>query len=91
MFQFESSHSKRYFTYLTTARDTPYNTNHIETAGVCMCTKEYKPVCGSDGKTYGNACVARCAKVKSVTSGECKGTFYHARSVDELNQINCPV
>lgn len=37
----------------------------------CVCTQQYDPVCGCDGKTYGNACVANCAGVKSFTKGEC--------------------
>lgn len=30
----------------------------------CVCTMEHKPVLGSDGKVYSNACLAGCAGVK---------------------------
>lgn len=59
------------FSYQAIAERPPCRKPVREPQPQCICTKQWEPVCGINGRTYGNMCEAECAHAAIAHPGPC--------------------
>lgn len=70
----------------TDSTPTPVDTNtNVVVKPASICTTEYVPVCGEDGRTYANKCLA--GEIKILKEGECYES--HICTAAEKAQTAC--
>jgi hypothetical protein len=47
--------------------------------GGCACPRDFRPVCGKDGKSHPNSCMAKCAGTEVAHEGECEAAGAQGR------------
>lgn len=57
------------------------------TRDTCVCPDLYEPVCGSNGVTYTNSCLAECDGIYTYSYGECPITGI--AEVVEVDAFTC--
>lgn len=65
-------------------------------SGTCICTREYFPICATNGVTYGNKCQFECEKAKNRDlgikfEGECENEIEEIKSMDFPRECLCKV
>lgn len=71
------------------------STYSASVGNACLCSREYFPLCGSDGQTYSNECVFKCAKklnrnLEIHSRGECAAFENLPAKEDPVEVHNLP-
>ena len=74
--------------YSNLLNDSEYIATYDPCTQTCVCDDIDAPVCGEDGETYPNSCLAYCAGVEVVGEGDCETDSGNVPDFDEFPWLN---